>query len=440
MLSGVRKMFGSNGPINCGRWSLIWWLRSCFLSIKWGRTLALAARTLSPSPVARSLSPVAGTLTSTQWIPTRILHRRPVSSPPSSALLPHLPHRHAFPARISGGSGSSRQRRDLPAATGPPGADTSQRRRSLPARTPRRSGEEPSRCGSLVAAARKPPSADPSWRRRLLAVELPPLVWSGTSTTAASSFASSTYPEAQRNRKLTPTTNSSASSVRMAAAAAPPPPPAGNFMLFLHSSGGLGDETRAEVAPYFAAPELASSIRLSFPNAPTVPIACYGELPAPAPTPGALMERMNQFDHGCLTSYHHFFFGGPSSSPPRRAACSSIVYLVMMGEGCNLLCCFALWMLCKARKCSRKSRALISSSNSVAQWWCCCRWHGRHLGGSYNRGNWPMLLTLKLYLYAVINCGFTSVYLSIDSIHNEFWWAFAWWYLPWSTELCMLQK
>jgi hypothetical protein len=110
-------------------------------------------------------------------------------------------------------------------------------------------------------------------------------------------------------------------------------------MLFLHSSGGLGDETRAEVAPYFAAPELASSIRLSFPNAPTVPIACYGELPAPAPTPGALMERMNQFDHGCLTSYHHFFFGGPSSSPPRRAACSSIVYLVMMGDDAI---CFAV--------------------------------------------------------------------------------------------------
>jgi hypothetical protein len=147
MLSGVRKMFGSNGPINCGRWSLIWWLRSCFLSIKWGRTLALAARTLSPSPVARSLSPVAGTLTSTQWIPTRILHRRPVSSPPSSALLPHLPHRHAFPARISGGSGSSRQRRDLPA------------------RIPR-SGDVPSRRGPLVAAARNPPGVDPSSRRR----------------------------------------------------------------------------------------------------------------------------------------------------------------------------------------------------------------------------------------------------------------------------------
>ncbi|CAN6250588.1 unnamed protein product [Urochloa humidicola] len=74
--------------------------------------------------------------------------------------------------------------------------------------------------------------------------------------------------------------------------AAASPPPAGGFVLFLHGSGGSGDEIGAQVAPYFAAPELASSVRLSFPTAPTAPIACYG---------------------------------------------------------CNLLCCFALWMLCKAR-------------------------------------------------------------------------------------------
>ncbi|CAL5070655.1 unnamed protein product [Urochloa decumbens] len=74
--------------------------------------------------------------------------------------------------------------------------------------------------------------------------------------------------------------------------AAAPPPPAGGFVLFLHGSGGSGEEIGAEVAPYFAAPELASSVRLSFPTAPTVPIACYGF---------------------------------------------------------NLLCCFALWMLLKAR-------------------------------------------------------------------------------------------
>ncbi|CAN6236605.1 unnamed protein product [Urochloa humidicola] len=75
-------------------------------------------------------------------------------------------------------------------------------------------------------------------------------------------------------------------------AAASPSPATGGFVLFLHGSGGSGDESRAQVAPYFAAPELASSVRLSFPTAPTAPIACYG---------------------------------------------------------CNLLCCFALWMLCKAR-------------------------------------------------------------------------------------------
>ncbi|CAL5024832.1 unnamed protein product [Urochloa decumbens] len=59
-------------------------------------------------------------------------------------------------------------------------------------------------------------------------------------------------------------------------AAAPPPPAAGGFVLFLHGSGGSGEEIGAEVAPYFAAPELASSVRLSFPTAPTAPIACYG--------------------------------------------------------------------------------------------------------------------------------------------------------------------
>ncbi|CAL5070656.1 unnamed protein product [Urochloa decumbens] len=60
--------------------------------------------------------------------------------------------------------------------------------------------------------------------------------------------------------------------------AAAPPPPAGGFVLFLHGSGGSGEEIGAEVAPYFAAPELASSVRLSFPTAPTVPIACYGDV------------------------------------------------------------------------------------------------------------------------------------------------------------------
>ncbi|KAG2575524.1 probable carboxylesterase Os04g0669600 isoform X2 [Panicum virgatum] len=58
-------------------------------------------------------------------------------------------------------------------------------------------------------------------------------------------------------------------------AAAPPRP--GGFVLFLHGSGGSGDESRAEVAPYFAAPELAASVRLSFPTAPTASIACYGD-------------------------------------------------------------------------------------------------------------------------------------------------------------------
>nr|CAB3488621.1 unnamed protein product [Digitaria exilis] len=62
----------------------------------------------------------------------------------------------------------------------------------------------------------------------------------------------------------------------MAAVPPPPPPAAGGFLLWLHGSGGSGDESRAEVAPYFAAPGLASSVRMSFPTAPTARIACYG--------------------------------------------------------------------------------------------------------------------------------------------------------------------
>ncbi|KAL6651836.1 hypothetical protein ACP70R_010761 [Stipagrostis hirtigluma subsp. patula] len=56
--------------------------------------------------------------------------------------------------------------------------------------------------------------------------------------------------------------------------AAPPSP--GGFVLWLHGSRGTGAESRDRVAPYFAAPELAA-VRLSFPTAPTTPVACYGD-------------------------------------------------------------------------------------------------------------------------------------------------------------------
>jgi lysophospholipase-2 len=46
-------------------------------------------------------------------------------------------------------------------------------------------------------------------------------------------------------------------------------------VLWLHGSGQTGEESRAQVAPYFAAPELAS-VRFSFPTAPTSSIPCYG--------------------------------------------------------------------------------------------------------------------------------------------------------------------
>ncbi|XP_021318350.1 probable carboxylesterase Os04g0669600 isoform X2 [Sorghum bicolor] len=75
-------------------------------------------------------------------------------------------------------------------------------------------------------------------------------------------------------------------------AAAAERPSAGGFVLWLHGSGGSGDESRQHVAPYFSDPGIVSSVRLSFPTAPTRSIPCYG---------------------------------------------------------CNLLCCFALWLLCKAR-------------------------------------------------------------------------------------------
>jgi hypothetical protein len=55
---------------------------------------------------------------------------------------------------------------------------------------------------------------------------------------------------------------------------APPTAAAGRgLVLWLHGSAETGEQSRAEVAPYFSAvPEL----RLSFPTAPTTPIACYG--------------------------------------------------------------------------------------------------------------------------------------------------------------------
>jgi hypothetical protein len=54
---------------------------------------------------------------------------------------------------------------------------------------------------------------------------------------------------------------------------APPTAAAGGLVLWLHGSAETGEQSRAQVAPYFSAvPEL----RLSFPTAPTTPIACYG--------------------------------------------------------------------------------------------------------------------------------------------------------------------
>ncbi|KAK1686452.1 hypothetical protein QYE76_047300 [Lolium multiflorum] len=56
---------------------------------------------------------------------------------------------------------------------------------------------------------------------------------------------------------------------------APPSAAAGRgLVLWLHGSAETGEQSCAQVAPYFSAvPEL----RLSFPTAPTTPIACYGD-------------------------------------------------------------------------------------------------------------------------------------------------------------------
>jgi len=67
-------------------------------------------------------------------------------------------------------------------------------------------------------------------------------------------------------------------------AAAAERPSAGGFVLWLHGSGGSGDESRAQVAPYFSAPGIASSVRLSFPTAATASIPCYGERRSTCPT------------------------------------------------------------------------------------------------------------------------------------------------------------
>ncbi|XP_047063529.1 probable carboxylesterase Os04g0669600 [Lolium rigidum] len=48
---------------------------------------------------------------------------------------------------------------------------------------------------------------------------------------------------------------------------------AGGFVLWLHGSGGTGELSRAQVAPYFSA---TPALRLCFPTAPTTPITCYG--------------------------------------------------------------------------------------------------------------------------------------------------------------------
>jgi hypothetical protein len=60
-------------------------------------------------------------------------------------------------------------------------------------------------------------------------------------------------------------------------------PTAGGFVLWLHGSRGSGDESRAQVAPYFAAPEIPSAVRLSFPTAPATSVACYGACLLPSP-------------------------------------------------------------------------------------------------------------------------------------------------------------
>jgi hypothetical protein len=75
-------------------------------------------------------------------------------SPPPPCLLPTTIRSPPPPSPSTCLPGADLQRkRLLPTATGSPGADTSRRRCSLSARIPHRGGEEPSRCGSLVAAA-----------------------------------------------------------------------------------------------------------------------------------------------------------------------------------------------------------------------------------------------------------------------------------------------
>jgi lysophospholipase-2 len=48
---------------------------------------------------------------------------------------------------------------------------------------------------------------------------------------------------------------------------------AGGLVLWLHGSAETGEQSRAQVARYFSA---VPDLRLSFPTAPTTPIACYG--------------------------------------------------------------------------------------------------------------------------------------------------------------------
>lgn len=136
-------------------------------------------------------------------------------------------------------------------------------------------------------------------------------------------------------------------------AAAAERPSAGGFVLWLHGSGGSGDESRAQVAPYFT----ASSVRLSFPTSPATTIPCYGTVSAAAaPTNYHPIHPSVRPALWCL-----LIFPGDQLMirGPRRTACFFLSRDAAL-QGCNLLCCFALWLLCKARKWSggKEIRAL----------------------------------------------------------------------------------
>ena len=145
-------------------------------------------------------------------------------------------------------------------------------------------------------------------------------------------------------------------------AAAAERPSAGGFVLWLHGSGGSGDESRAQVAPYFSAPGMASSVRLSFPTAATASIPCYGERRS------TCLPSIDPASPMMFTSFprDELMINGP-----RRTTCS---FSLVTPRFKDAICSVASRYGCYARLVSGgkgNPRPLLSLTPLLNSRWCC---------------------------------------------------------------------